>query len=603
MLGSWHNFFFVSFDPGGLISIDKPPLGLWLQAASAEIFGFSPLSLLLPEAVAGVLAVAALYLIVKRRFGYLAGLISALVLAVFPSFAAVARDNNLDALLILLMVLACGTALRAIETGRWGALLGCAVIFGLAFNTKALAAYVALPGVAIAYLLCAPGSLRRRMTRMLVAGVVLAVLSLAWMLTVDSIPASERPFVGGSTDNSELGLTFSYNGFGRVGGQLGGPGPVPDLFFAPSGSSATAKRERSSPVTPVEMAKPAPDVAPTVHHDIDDDPISFGRSPGPLRLFQKGMGSQGAWLLPFALVGLLALLLAPRPRRDPKLAALVVLGGFFLLEVVVLSFSGGIVHPYYVSALGPGLATMVGAGVSAIVTSRNRLRALLAIVAICLSALAQVILLNHDHYLAVWMYVLVAISLVAVGLLIRGGSWFTPAAIGALAALLVAPAAYSLSTWRRPVESTFPAAGPRAVGGYGGAGLSPEALRASDRLINYLLAHGPGTRFQLLTQASVTAAPLILLGLKAAALGGYGGIDPALDGAGLGRLVAAGKARYVLIGGGYGYLGGNEASRAAEKICRQVPPKLWGSQSWAETQGLYLLDCKGLSSKLETQSR
>src|SRR5438309_7586461 len=138
MLRSLHNFLFVSFDPGGLVMVDKPPLGLWLQAASAKLFGFSPLSLLLPEAIAGVLTVALLYYVIQRRLGWLAGLAAALALAVFPSFVAVSRDNAVDPLLILLMALACASALWAVDSGRWRALLCCAVLVGLAFNTKTL---------------------------------------------------------------------------------------------------------------------------------------------------------------------------------------------------------------------------------------------------------------------------------------------------------------------------------------------------------------------------------------------------------------------------------------------------------------------------------
>ena len=163
MLGSLHNFFFVSSDPGGLITVDKPPLGLWLQTVSAAVFGFHPLSLLLPEALCAVLTVAVMYFIVAPRFGAWAGVGAAAALAVFPSFVASARDNNLDALLILLMTLACLTGLRAIETGSFGWLAATAVAVGLAFNTKTLAAYLVLPGLGAGWLVCAPGSLRRRL--------------------------------------------------------------------------------------------------------------------------------------------------------------------------------------------------------------------------------------------------------------------------------------------------------------------------------------------------------------------------------------------------------------------------------------------------------
>src|SRR5262249_45358475 len=210
MLRSLHNFVFVSFDPGGLTMIDKPPLGLWLQAASAKLFGFSPLSLLLPEAIVGVLTVALLYLLLTRRFGPYVAIAGALALAVFPSFVAVSRDNGIDPLLILLMLLACGAAMRAVETGSWSMLVCSGVLVGLAFNTKTLPAYLVVPGIALAYALCAPGSIPRRAAQLLAAGLVTLAVSFSWIAFVDLTPASKRPFVGGSTNNSELGLTFEY---------------------------------------------------------------------------------------------------------------------------------------------------------------------------------------------------------------------------------------------------------------------------------------------------------------------------------------------------------------------------------------------------------
>ena len=227
MLRSLHNFFFVSFDPGGLIMVDKPPLGLWVEAASAKLFGFSPLSLLIPEAIIGALGVLLLYRALARRLGGWAAVAGALALAVFPSFVAISRTTNVDALLILLMILACDAGMRAIETGRWRTLLWSAALVGLAFNTKTLAAYLVVPGIALGYLLCAGVSVRRRLAQLLTAGLVMVVVSGAWIAVVELTPASKRPFVGSSTDNTELGLTFSYNGFGRVGGQTGGPGNIP----------------------------------------------------------------------------------------------------------------------------------------------------------------------------------------------------------------------------------------------------------------------------------------------------------------------------------------------------------------------------------------
>jgi 4-amino-4-deoxy-L-arabinose transferase-like glycosyltransferase len=600
MLESWHDFFFLSADPAGLISIDKPPLGLWLQAASAKLFGFSPLSLLLPQAIAGILAVVAIYLIVRKRYGTLAATASALTLACFPSFVAVSRDNNLDTLLVLLMTLACGAALRATETGRLRTLLGAAVLVALAFNTKTLAAVLVVPGIAAGYLCCAPHSLPRRTAHVLLAGLLCAVISLSWIAAVDLTPSAQRPFVGSSTDNSELGLTFGYNGFERVGNQKGGPGPVANREVLPSKEARRGTDEITA--ASVHLPKAAPAVAPKVAVTITRSPTAFGTSPGPLRLFRRGFGDQGAWLLAFALFGLLALALGRPARRDRKLAALIVFGGFFLCEVVFLSASKGIVHPYYLSALAPGVAVMVGAGLTAMRRPRWRWPNALIAAAVLVTAALQISLLHHARYLGLWQ-ILLAPAAIA-GLLALTRSRFRLASLAAiLAVLLIAPTIYAASTWKHPVEGTFPAAGPHAVGGNGGAELSREQLTTAEALMRYVLSHGAGGRYQLLTVASLTADSPILLGLRASALGGYGGVDPTLDGRDLARLVSSGQARYLLLGGSYAYLGGNAASRAAARVCPQVPFADWEGARANASEGLYLVDCAGRAPQLARQPR
>ena len=208
MVDSWHNFLFVSFDPGGLVSVDKPPLALWVPALSARVFGFHPLSILLPEALMGVATVALLYMILVRRFGVMAAFAAGAALIIFPSFAAVSRANGVDPLLILLMLGACGTAIRGCESGRLRELLLSGVLVGLAFNTKTLAAYLVVPPIALAYLVCAPGTIPRRVLHLLAAGLAMAVVSFSWIALVEATPASKRPYVGSSTNNTQLGLTF-----------------------------------------------------------------------------------------------------------------------------------------------------------------------------------------------------------------------------------------------------------------------------------------------------------------------------------------------------------------------------------------------------------
>jgi 4-amino-4-deoxy-L-arabinose transferase-like glycosyltransferase len=646
MLRSWHNFVFVSFDPGGLVSVDKPPLALWVQAASAKLFGFSPLSLLLPEAIIGVLTVAALYWAMTRRFGAWAAVAGALTLAVFPSFVAVSRENGVDPLLILLLVLACGAGLRACETGRWRTLVWCGVLVGLAFNTKTLAAYLVVPPLALGYLVCAPGRVRRRVAQLAVAGLVMLAVSFAWIAFVELTPASKRPYVGSSTNNTELGLTFAYNGFGRVEGQSGGPGHVVvlpgayvplarertvDAAAARAASSPHARRRSaetagttSAAPAPSTVHEPTPTLKPIASTGREKNPIPFGGPPRPLRLFGVGLGDQAGWMLPFAFFGLLGVALLaflerrreqhrdgpivredpsirPSPRRwpifdRPWLAATLVLGGWFLVEAVVLSLSKGIVHPYYVSALAPGTGAMAGAGAVAFVKLARGAHRIwgLALMAcpVAATVAAQIVLIHREHYMVWFVPVLMVGAAVGVCALLALRRLAAPAVALTFILLLVAPTAYSATTWLAPAEGTFPVAGPRHDAGPGAYGVGGRDFAIDRALADYVSTHNPGSRWALLTVASDTAAPMMLFGLDAGALGGYSGTDPAVDGPQLARLVTDGEARYVLLGGEYSRRGGNRATVAVLRACKELAPSVWHS-STLYSFGRVLFDCAG----------
>jgi 4-amino-4-deoxy-L-arabinose transferase-like glycosyltransferase len=601
MLRSLHNFFFVSFDPGGLVTVDKPPLGLWVQAASAKLFGFHPLSLLLPEAILGMLAVLLLYRALARRVGGWAGVAGALALAVFPSFVAVSRTTNVDTLLIVLMILACDAGVRGAETGHWRTLIWSGVLVGLAFNTKTLAAYLVVPGIVLAVLVCGRGTIPRRLLQLLAAGLALVVVSFAWMAVVEATPKSEHPYVGSSTNNTELGLTFSYNGFGRVGGQTGGPGQIP-VGTGGVARTVSPADNKASESTKTHTAPEAPEKTELLPNGRARNPIAFGGPTGPLRLFGRGLGDQGAWLLPLALAGLIAfalLVLGDGRRRGwqasdrARLALLLAFGGWFVVEAAVLSLSKGIVHPYYVSALGPGVAAMVGAGAYAFAefAGRRDWRLLLLVAAVGATVPVQLSLLHKADYMSWFTIPLVAVSVV--GLTALAMRRAAPVAIALLlVALVVAPAVFSASNWLAPVQSTFPAAGPRAAAGPGGYGVDSEHVNVDRALLHYVDAHRPGTRWAVLGDASNTVSPMILLGGSAGALGGFSGTDPVLDGPGLARLVADGRARYVVLGGEFSTRGGNGATAAVQRACRVVTTRAWLPRP-LEPNGLILFDCAG----------
>ena len=420
------------------------------------------------------------------------------------------------------------------------------------------------------------------------ATAVLAAVSLVWLVAVDATPASQRPYVGASLDNSELSLSFGHNGLGRVLGERGAPAQI--VTVVPAEGSLRAAGSTSST-----------------------------GAPGPLRLFRLADGDQGAWLLPFAIFGLLALALQVygRGRRDRRLGVLLVLGGWFAVEAVVLSVSTGIVHPYYVSALGPGTAAMVGAGAAAFAGLGSRRRALLVLPAAAMSAsvVVAIVLLHREHDYLYWLWpILIGIVGAAIAIMFWQPRLAGAAIATGLAALLVAPAIYSATVWQVPVNGTFPVAGPYIQDDTESLGIPPDVIPIYQGLIRYVRAHQPPSRWDLLTQGSTTAAPLTLMGGRVAALGGYGTTDPVLEPRGLAALVARGEVRFIALGGGYASRGGNAASTAVAHGCRAVAPSRWrkpqnigtpGHPIFAYPRGgwnLILYDCAGRTREIAAPS-
>src|ERR1700694_1077724 len=244
MLDNWHNFFFVAFDPGGFVSVDKPPLGFWLQAASAKIFGFTPFSVFLPQALAGVLSVLLLYHLVRRHFGVVAGLLAALALAISPISVLTNRNNTIDSTLVLVMLLGAWAVLKAAEKGKLRWLLLCAVFVGLGFNIKLLEASLVVPAYGLLYLLAAPRRIWIRIAHLALASLLMLTISLSWAVAVDLTPASSRPYVGSRQNNSELSLALGYNGIQRLIGQFFGGTSGTTNTGSTNGNTTTGQLDR-----------------------------------------------------------------------------------------------------------------------------------------------------------------------------------------------------------------------------------------------------------------------------------------------------------------------------------------------------------------------
>ncbi|KQX49373.1 MULTISPECIES: glycosyltransferase family 39 protein [unclassified Streptomyces] len=435
---SWKAFFFGSLDAANAITVDKPPAALWPMALSVRLFGLGSWQILVPEVLMGVGTVAVLYAAVRRRFGAGAGLIAGAVLALTPVAALMFRFNNPDALLALLMTVAVYCVLRALERDRGAArwLVWAGVAFGFAFLAKTLQAFLILPPLALVYVACAPGGFGRRLGGLALGGLAMLVSAGWWVALVELWPASSRPYVGGSQDNSFLELTFGYNGLGRINGNetgsVGGGGR--------GGGQGGGWGET-----------------------------------GIGRMFNDSVGGQISWLLPAALLLLVAGLVVTwrAPRTDTARSAFLVWGGSLLITLAVFSFMAGIFHEYYTVALAPYLAALVGMGAAVLWEERTRLLASVTLAGtVAVTAYWGWSLLGRTPEWQPWLRwaVLVAGAVAALGLLFAGRVdrrlGLGAAGLG-LAAGLAGPFAYTLATVDAGHQGSIVTAGP-AGAGFGG---------------------------------------------------------------------------------------------------------------------------------------
>jgi 4-amino-4-deoxy-L-arabinose transferase-like glycosyltransferase len=563
---SWKAFLFGSLDSANFITVDKPAGFLWPMELSARIFGVNYWSLLIPQALAGVATVGVLYATVRRWFGPAAAAIAGAVMALAPVATLIFRFNDPDAFITLMAVLAAYGGVRALESGRtrWVALTG--VLFGLAFLGKMLAGFLALPALALAYLVCGPPRLGKRIWQLLVGGAALLATAGWWVAIVLLTPAASRPFVGSTTDNSILQLTFGYNGLSRLtgnrGGGLGGParaagrglgggafgggaggaggpvaGPVPGAGGAAVGPGLGAGGAAAGP-------GPGAGAAGRGFRGGAGGP--FGGGTGITRLFTAQWGGQISWLIPAALIALVVMLWVSRraARTDRTRAAAILWGGWLLVAGLVLSFMSGTTHSYYAVALAPPIGALTGIGAVAAWrirrtwSGRGALAAALAVTA----AWAWVLLGRNPGWYP-WLRMAIAVAAVgAAGLILAGPALRASTARGALALAAVpvslgviaglgGPLAYSLDTAATSYAGTSPSAGPPMTAGLGG----PAARGAGRGLV-------PGRGgFGGFAGGSAGEGPVRFAG----GFGGFGRGGNATVSSAFARLLETGASRYT----------------------------------------------------------
>ncbi|MCY9079371.1 glycosyltransferase family 39 protein [Bacillus inaquosorum] len=600
MTQSFHNFFYASFDPSGFVTVDKPPVVLWIQTIFALIFGVHTWSVILPQALAGVGSVFLLYRMIKPAFGIGAARIAALVMTLTPIAAAVSRTNNIDSMLVFTLLLGSACLLRAVKQDKLVWLLTAFALIGLAFNMKMMQAFMVLPAFVLFYLIASRVSLKKKTGSLILSLVLLTGLSISWAVVVDSTSSSSRPYVGSSQTNSVLELAFGYNGTERLLGQTtglaqgdintagGGNMQNHNTMQAPNSSESSgnskldgsAANQNGNQSFGNHSQAPQP---PTGQNGTSNGgggtPPTGGNGPGnggpgggggksmnmfgtgdagPLRLFQSALSGQISWMLPFALIGLLGGIVSWYRDRRGQAAEMkeTIFWAAWLVPVAGFFSIAGFFHQYYLIMLAPPIAALSGIGwytMYRLYKNNKDWASCLLPAAVLITAAFQVYILSAytSQIGSVWMYVLGLSGLgITLALLIlkRSHPFSKQLTIISLCVLLLAPVYWSATPLLYGGNSVLPESGPQLKSSANGGNMFSSEVDTG--LLSYLRKHNTGEEYLFATLTTVTAAPYIIHENESVmAMGGFNGTDPILTVSELKKLAKEGKVKYFLLSG------------------------------------------------------
>lgn len=643
MLKSWSNFFFAAAEPGGSVTVDKPPLGLWIQTIFAYFLGVSGFTVSLPNILAGVFGIPLLYVMVKKYMGELAGIVAGFVMAITPVFIATNRNNTMDGMLVFTLLLAAYAFMQATETGKIKWLMLGAFIVGLGFNIKMLQAFLPLPAFYALYFFASKEKWFRKIINLSLATILLIAVSLSWAIAVDLTPTENRPYIGSSDNNTVFGLIFGHNGISRLDNQRGDNTPPDSLPVGQAPQNQSQPQQGNPPplallacedqtqgdacsfttrngnttngscITPPNSTALAcapegmiPQNSLGQNQPMGQQPndgnggTPFSNetgTPSVFRFFTQPLSKQMSWLLPFALISIVIALFGSKiklPVESNVHKALILWGGWLLTCVIFFSMVSGIFHAYYAIMLAPALGAMVGIGFAQIWNQDNKWMFIILIASALITIAFQIFATTQYGEFAWWM--LGTSLLLGIGIMLKS-NMKRVSYIMVLLAMSLIPTYWSVMTVVNGSNNNLPTA-------YEGQN-NNERLRANQppidgnresvnsELIQFLQANTQDVEYLLAVPSSQQGANLVIAtGRPVLYIGGFGGQDEVVSVSDLQEMVTNNELRYILYGGDRGKQEITNWLNSACSVVNEFSNLNTNAQTPQQNQVMVLYECK-----------
>lgn len=547
MTKSFKNFFFVSFDPSGMVSVDKPPLGLWIQAISALIFGYKGWALLLPQALASTGSCILIYILVKKYFSEISALISSFIFAITPIVVAVSRNNTIDMQLVFVLLIATWFLFKSIESSKPLYLIIAGIFIGLGFNIKMLQAYMIVPAFAIVYLIFAKQKFSKRLLTGIITTLVMLAVSLSWAVVVELYPASERPYVDSSSNNSVFQLIIGHNGTERI---LGRNNKSADHSKPDKNDEQEDKKDSQKPQDKSSSNQS--------HSSPVDDYIG---DPSPFRLWIQNIYGQISWLIIMAGASIIA---CTKKIKNASMKDITFIFWEIWLFTIYIFFSfAGFYHRYYLCMMAPAIAILCGIGIPQMIKDfkeRNSWRQFILPISFILTMILEINhLLKYEELPVVLkpiVFVSTAICILSMLLYFlknKKENLLRIISVTLLTAILASPFYWALTPVIYVPSLVKPSAGPEIgtsdskdinANTKGSNTVSNEDFSLQQYLV---LNHKEGSFLVVSRRSSDIAKLIISTGIPCYAYGGFLGTDNTLTVDKLKEYVAEGKITYFLL--------------------------------------------------------